>query len=73
MRVWIERTLCQGAELCCEHAAAMFATDDEYVAYVQADVGADCAHKALLVPGEHEEQVHRAAAECPSRCINIID
>ncbi|WP_236639169.1 ferredoxin [Nocardia brasiliensis] len=51
----------------------MFATDDEYVAYVKADVGADCAPKALLVPGEHEEQVHRAAAECPSRCINIID
>ncbi|MFE1796039.1 ferredoxin [Streptomyces sp. NPDC059517] len=75
MRVWVDRKLCQGSELCMELAGSVFATDDEYVSYVKlAEQGhpADCEARAAEVADEQAEDVRQAARECPSQCINLI-
>lgn len=74
MRVWVVRSECQGSEQCVETAASVFATDDEYVSYVKLagpDGVADSAARAVEVPESQQENVRRAARECPSGCIRI--
>lgn len=76
LKVWVERALCQGAELCVEASGAVFATDDEYVSFVKlADDGAptDSADHAVVVPDEHQDDVRVAAQDCPAQCIRIIE
>jgi ferredoxin len=57
-----------------ELAPAVFATDEEYVSFVKlagADAPADCETRAAAVSQEQEENVRRAARECPAKCIKI--
>ncbi|MFL6124035.1 ferredoxin [Actinophytocola sp.] len=76
MKVWVERALCQGSELCIEASGAVFATDDAYVSFVKlADEGAPAASAdhAVVVPDEHQDGVRVAAQDCPAQCIRIVE
>ena len=65
MKVCIDANLCQGHARCVFFAPDVFQMDDEGYAQVRPGM--------KDVPGAQEDQVRKAAANCPERTITVTE
>ena len=64
MRVHVDRDKCQGHNRCYAIAPELFDVDDYGQSLVRGDG---------VVPPEHVEKAHLAAANCPEYAISIVE